>query len=103
MDNTKPKPKKKTNPKPKMRRYHEVSTYGFGLWLWSKLQERGKTESWLAHKCNMNVNSISGYICGKHLPRLTTVWRMCVILDCDFIDACNALQDDLKAMRFPDM
>lgn len=97
------KPKKTSNPKPKTRRYHEVSTYGFGLWLWTKLQERGKTQSWLAHQMNVNINSISGYICGNHLPRLTSVWRMCVILDCDFMDACSALQDDLKAMRFPDM
>lgn len=95
--------KTKTPPPERTRNYHEVDTIAFSRWLTAQLERAGHTQSWLAKRLNINVCTMSGYACGKHMPRLTTVWRICKILDADFMDACRALEQDLRLMQYPEV
>lgn len=93
----------KTFPPERTRSYHEVDTIGFGRWLINQLDRAGHTQSWLAKRLSVNVCTMSGYVTGKHMPRLTTVWRICKILDADFMTACSVLEQDLMLMRYPEV
>lgn len=93
----------------KTRRFHEVATYNFAEWLKAQLARKQMKQSKLAKLLNVNTMTISGIICGKHMPRMTSIWRMCVILqdnECTasdlFDSACMALKSDLMHMQFPD-
>ncbi len=95
----------------KTRRFHEVATYNFAEWLKTQLVRKQMKQSKLAKLLNVNVMTVSGWVCGdgKHMPRMTSIWRMCVILQDDeytasdlFDSACMAMKSDLMHMQFPD-
>ena len=83
----------------KARKFHEVDLYNFGRWLAYVLDVEGMSQSRLAHSLKLNENTVCGYVAGTHMPRLTTLWRICVYLDVPFGDAIKAIEMDLRVME----